>query len=235
MPSCLQVSAARSRPVTGAESQLLEVPGALTPLFPEGGIRRGSTVAIAPISGGASVALLMAGMVSRTGGSRGGGYSLTAPVAAAGLGVRLDRLVLVPFPGPQWPAVVASLLDGVDLLLLDPGGGVRAGEARRLARRRARRARDGDAAFGRPPLAQSPDIRLAVSDPVWTGLGRGYGQLESRRLEVASQRPWCGGEGRGRGSIWLPTSTGAAEYAGPQEEAVADLLGDRMRAVPIAG
>ena len=53
-------------------------------------------------------------------------------LAAAELGVRLERLALVPVPGDRWPVVVAALLDGMDLLLLGLPGRARATDARRL-------------------------------------------------------------------------------------------------------
>ena len=43
----------------------------------------------------------------------------------------LDRLVVVPAPGEQWPEVVAALADGVDLVLVRPGTEVRAEVGRR--------------------------------------------------------------------------------------------------------
>src|SRR5215475_15543951 len=40
--------------------------------------------------------------------------------AAAGAGLDPDRLLLVPDPGAGWPQVVATLLDGCDLIVLRP-------------------------------------------------------------------------------------------------------------------
>jgi len=51
--------------------------------------------------------------------------SLSA-VAAAEAGVVLDRLALVPYPGPEWSTVVAALLDGIDVVVTAPPGPVAA-------------------------------------------------------------------------------------------------------------
>jgi len=41
-------------------------------------------------------------------------------LAAYELGVDLERLALVPEPGPDWPQVVAALLDGIDVVVVAP-------------------------------------------------------------------------------------------------------------------
>src|SRR2546430_11276252 len=60
-------------------------------------------------------------------------------VAAAEFGIALDRLALVPDPGPEWPTVVAALLDGVDVVVAAPPGPVAAPLAGRLAARARQR------------------------------------------------------------------------------------------------
>ncbi len=64
---------ARSRPVTTADTRLLLVPGALGGCFPEGAIRRGSTLAISSARGGVSLALALAAAVTGSGCVGGGG------------------------------------------------------------------------------------------------------------------------------------------------------------------
>jgi hypothetical protein len=79
------------------------------PLLPwTGGLRRGATVAA---TGGNSLLLtLLAGAMSTGGEARhGGGRRAPHPAAAPGL---------VPAPGPDWPAAVAALLDGLDLVVV---------------------------------------------------------------------------------------------------------------------
>jgi hypothetical protein len=44
--------------------------------------------------------------------------ALGAVAAVEQHGVPLERLVLVPHPGPDWPTVVAALLDGLDMVVV---------------------------------------------------------------------------------------------------------------------
>jgi hypothetical protein len=213
----LSMVAARGRPVTMADTRLMEVPYAMVGLFPEGGIRRGSTVAVDPASGGLSLALSLAAEVTGDGSWVAVvGLPSLGVVAAAELGVRLDRLALVHHPGDQWPAVVASLLDGVDLLLLRTPTRARAADARRLAARARERGtvmmvldRDGSGRAGQR-WPESPDLRLAVVRSVWGGLGEGYGHLEARQMEVVLTGRRAAARER-RQSLWLPGPGGKPE------------------------
>ena len=118
-----------------AQERTLAVLPCLAGLFPEGGLRRGSTVVVGPgpVPGATSLALsLLAGP------SAGGCWCAVvgAPelglVAAAQLGTELERLALVPSPGPHWPVVTAALLEGFDVVLLRPPAGTSSSEARKL-------------------------------------------------------------------------------------------------------
>lgn len=207
----LAAAVARSRPVAAAETRLLRVPAPLAPLFPEGGIRKGATVTVEPLVGGCSVALALAGAVtSGEGWVAAVGLPSLGLVAAAELGVDLDRLALVPDPGDQWPAVVAALLDGFDLLAVRPPGRVRVGDARRLASR----VRERGAVMlvvDAPRWPESPDLRLSVARAGWEGLHAGHGCLTGRRLEVVAGGRRVGGRERSR-TVWLPApSSGRLE------------------------
>src|SRR5215471_8001036 len=86
----------------------LPVLPALEGLLP-GGLARGTVVA----AGGWSLLCL----ALAAGASAAGAWCAIAGIphlgiaAAAGVGLDLDRMLLVPNPGPRWPEVVASLLD----------------------------------------------------------------------------------------------------------------------------
>ena len=113
---------------------------ALESLLPDAGLRRGSTVAVAPAEpgpfGATSVLLaLLAGASVAGSWCAVVGMPSLGLVAAAELGIALDRLALVPDPGPDWPAVVAALLDGIDVVAAAPPGPVSAPLAGRLAAR----------------------------------------------------------------------------------------------------
>lgn len=212
----LALVAARSRPVTGAEARLLDVPAPMAPLFPEGGIRKGATVAVGPMAGGYSVALSLAAAVTT-----GGGWAVAVGlpslglVAAAELGVELRRLALVPHPGDQWAVAAAALVDGFDLLMLRPPGRVRPVDARRLMAR-VRERGTVMLVVDAPDWPESPDLRLSLSRyrTEWEGLGAGHGCLTGRRMEVVSSGRRVGGRDR-RVEVWLPASSGRLETASP--------------------
>src|SRR4029079_11754663 len=97
--------------------------------------------------------------------------------AAAEFGVALDRLVVVAQPPRDaWAAVVATLVEAFDVVLLRAGTRVRAGDARRLV---ARARESGpvlvllDHATAAWP--EAPDLRLDITNATWTGIGDGHG------------------------------------------------------------
>lgn len=210
----LGVAAARGRPVATADTRLMGVPGALAGLFPDGGVRRGSTITVGAAGGGPSLALALAAEVTGSGGwAAAVGIPSLGLVAAAELGVALDRLALIPYPGEQWPTVAAALVDGVDLLVLGPGLRARSADARRLmARARERGAvmvRIDGAGVAWP---ESPDLRLQVLGSAWEGLGQGCGRLRGRRVEVSLTGRRAAARER-RISLWLPGPGGGLEAA----------------------
>ena len=208
----LRIAAAHGRPLTPAGARLMEVPEPLVPLFPEGGIRRGIIMAVGPLSGGCSLSLALAGTLTGRGGwAAAVGMPSLGLVAAAELGVDLRRLALVPDPGGHWPAVVAALVDGFDLILLRPLARVRPADARRLAAR----VRERGAVMvvvGTPGWPESADIRLSAGPSVWEGLGAGHGLLQARRMEVVAAGRRIGGRERRRW-IWLPAPGGGLAAA----------------------
>jgi hypothetical protein len=195
--------------------RLLPVLPTLAPLLPEGGLRAGTTVTVEK-----STALALALLA---GPSQAGGWCAIVGVptlgarAVAEAGVALERLALVPSPGSQWSAVVAALLDGMDVVAVCPPPRVSGAESRRLAAR----ARERGAVL--VPLGpwEGADIRLSASGGHWTGLAGGTGRLRARRLAVHA---------RGRGAaarprhveMWLPAGAGgiAAVPAGISEPVV---------------
>jgi hypothetical protein len=188
---------------TLAGERLLPVVPALQPLLPGRGLRRGSTVAV-----GRSAALalaLVAGASAAGSWVAAVGLPDLGMVAAAEVGIALERLALVPAPDARaWPTVVAALLDAVDVVLVRSPAGLPAGQARRLAAR----ARERGAVL--VPLggwSVAPDLWLAVTASAWQGLGQGHGRLEARRVEVV-----VGGRGAAarerRATLWLPAPDG---------------------------
>jgi hypothetical protein len=176
-------------------------------------------VVVGADSGGSSVALALAAAVT-SGGSwvAAVGLASLGLVAASELGVRLDRLALVPRPGDQWTVVAAALLDGVDLLLLRPPTPVRGADARRLAARVRERGvvmvlLEGGHSSGFV-WPESPDFKLTVTRSAWDGLGSGYGHLRSRRVDIRLTGRRAAARERSQ-TLWLPGPDG--EIATPAE------------------
>ncbi|MGW7679710.1 hypothetical protein ACWGID_03165 [Kribbella sp. NPDC054772] len=133
--------------------------------------------------------------------------------AARGLGVDLDRLVLVPDPGHDWLSVVAALVDALTVVVVRPPGDVTPGEASRLAARlRTRGAML--IAYGSWPGSEA---RFEIESSTWTGLGDGEGLLTARKATVAvtGRRAAV----RARQHLWLPAPDGTIRSAEPVEGA----------------
>jgi hypothetical protein len=204
--------------VATADTRLLDVPGTLGTLF-EGGVRRGSTLVIGSPAGGVSLALALAAAASREGAwAAAVGLPSLGLGAAAELGVELKRLALVPAPGERWPAVVAALLDGMDLLLLGLPGPVRSADARRLvARNRERGTVLVVLEHSGSRWPEVPDFRLSVAGARWEGLGCGHGHLRRRRLDVLVSGRRAASRER-RATLWLPGETSAGPDHRPAGE-----------------
>ena len=195
-----------ARPVSLARERTLPVLPALAGLLPEGGLRRGSTVAV---SGATSLALALAAGPSQAGSwCAAVGLPSLGLVAAAEVGVVLERFPLVARPGDEWPAVVAALVDAVDVVLVCLPRHVRSGDARRLMAK----ARDRGAVLittGKS-TALAADVRLSVASCAWEGLGSGHGRLRARRMDVVATGRGAAARER-RVSLWLPAANGGVE------------------------
>ncbi len=193
---------------TAGVHRTLPVAPELSTLLPGHGLRRGSTVAVAAgrsatAAGGTSLLLALLSEASRSGSwcAVVGVPSLGA-LAAAESGIALDRLALVPDPGPEWPTVVAALIDGVDLIVLAVPGGVSASIASRLVAR----ARQRGSVLVPYGDWSGADVTLRVLEAHWEGLDEGHGRLRRRKVTVLA---------RGRGAaarpkevtMWMPGIT----------------------------
>lgn len=208
---------ARARPVSSAASRLLPVLGPLRQLFPDGALRRGTTVAVTGLPGLGATTLALSLLASASaGGSWCAAAGLADPgvAAVAELGVDLRRVVFVPDLGARWAEVAAELLDGVDVVVVRPPARVSPAPARRLAAR----ARERQAvlvvltsrAQGWPARA---DLSLGVVAAEWHGVGRGHGHLRSR--QVAVETLGRGSAGRpARRPLWLPSAGGTVARLG---------------------
>src|SRR5262245_52240304 len=115
------VRQASEQPRSGVE-HTLPLHAALRPLFPQGGLRRGSTISV--LSGSTSLLFTLLREASAAGSwCAVVGVPRLGLVAAAEAGLELSRLALVPAPGPEWAGAVAALVEGVDVVVLATPGG----------------------------------------------------------------------------------------------------------------
>ncbi|AOS65690.1 hypothetical protein [Actinoalloteichus hymeniacidonis] len=164
-----------------AARRVLPVREQLGALLPWGGLRRGSTVAVR-----GSTLLLFALIAEATAaGSWAAVVGMTGlgVLAAAEAGVAVERLVLVPHPGRDPAAVVAALIDGVDLVVVADTPGLRSSEARNLSARARQRGSvllPMDRAEGWP----APDLEVNCVEQTWRGPGTGEGRLRDCEATV---------------------------------------------------
>jgi hypothetical protein len=199
--------------------RLLPVRPELQPLLPGGGLRRGSTIGVT--AGGPAATSLLLALLAEA--SRSGswcavvGLPTLGVAAAAEVGIALDRFALVPNPGPDWPTVVAALLDGFDIVVVQApavrANGVGAvGSV--IASRLAARARQRGGVLVPHGSWPAVDLALDAVTPVWHGIEAGRGRLRGRQLTVTAR-------GRGAASaprvthLWLPLPTGALPVVEP--------------------
>lgn len=209
----LRALTTRVRPVTTADRQVLAVPTVFEPLLPEGGLRRGSTVAV---EGPAATSLTLA-LVAEASGQGSWVVFVGMPtiglVAASELGVALDRVALVDPPPGTWASTLAALVDAVDLVVVGAGsaraGRLRPSDVRRLTSRVRERGAvmilSSSSTVGAWP--EVPDLTIASTGGRWEGIGDGHGHLRARRVGVeASGRR---GAARPRSlELWLPSTAG---------------------------
>ncbi|GGM22572.1 hypothetical protein ACFFX1_11050 [Dactylosporangium sucinum] len=171
-----QPDAARVMPVVPELAGLLPWPG---------GIRRGATLSAL---GSASLLFTLVAEAMTQG-------AWTAVVGMPGLsalpaqeyGIDLERMIMVPHPGEQWAAVVAALVDGLDVVAVAAPAEVPAATARSLmARARQRRC-----VLISTRAWPGCDVSLEVVQRRWFGLGQGRGRLRLQEATVEAA-------GRGR-------------------------------------
>lgn len=163
--------------------EVLAVPAPLAELLPRGGLTRGS---VSVVSGANSMLLgILAAVTQADLFVAVIGMPKLGLLAAAEMGARLDRLALIPDPGPDPAGVAAVLLDGIDLVVLGLGGTAMAPSRARavVARARSKRAAlliaDGQFA--------GAEVSIDSRVEGYAGLGRGDGRVHGLQLSVRTQ------------------------------------------------
>ncbi len=187
------------------DAPVLPVVPALADLLPGGGLKPGAAYSL-PRS--TSLMLALIAQASQTGSWCGVvGMPRLGAEAAESMGVDLSRLVLIPDPGPRWLAVTATVADVLPVVAVRPGGRAPDGEIARLAARLRER---GGVLLVQGAWPQAEAV-LEIGEQSWSGLGRGHGYLEQRRVTVTSaSRRWPVAR---RGSVLLPDAGGGVSPA----------------------
>jgi hypothetical protein len=206
----------RLRPTVLARDELTPVLGAFEGVLGSAGIRRGSTVVVegGGVPGATSVALALCAAATAAGRwCAVVGLPSVGLVAASELGLSLDRLVVVPSLSSRPARVVASLLEGCEIVLVAGWRYPNLGETRRLvAVARERRSillplRLGSpAVLGRWP--EPPDVTLRVVESRPVGIGQGDGRLTARLVAVEATRRRASPR-LVTHAIWLPAPDGS--------------------------
>ena len=133
----------------------------------------------------ATLALAMAAGASQAGEWVGfAGWGDFGVEAAAGLGIALDRTVLVPDPGEHWLEVTAALIDVLRVVVLRPSVAPDERSAGILdSRLRTRSA--VLVVWGEWPGCEA---RVSLEQGRWTGPEAGRGRLRSRHARVVVRR-----------------------------------------------
>lgn len=173
----------RAAPADVPADRLLPVPEPLADVLPQGGLVRGSVVSV---SGATSLLIGVLASVTAAGGHAAViGHRRLSLLAAAEMGAQLQRVAVIPDPGPDPVEIAAVLLDGMDLVVLGLGGlAVPPSRTRAVAARARSKGAVLVVVDGRWEGAQ---VRLDAQVSGYEGLGAGRGRLRGTRLSVRAQ------------------------------------------------
>ena len=178
-----------------AGSEVLAAPDPLAEVLPHGGVPRGSVLRLSSAApGGSGTTSLLLTLLAAPRGvwSAVVGMPGLGVLAAAELGVDLDRLGLIPDPGPDVLQVLSVLADGVDVIATAAPAKVPPARARVLTGR-LRQQGAVLLVVGHWPGA---DLTLTITDVRWSGIGQGHGRLRDREIDVEVGGRRAGGGAR---------------------------------------
>lgn len=207
-----------------SDQPTLPLDPALAPLLPEEGLLSGTSYSLSP-SPSLVLALLSAA-------SQKGlwcaviGMPTLGVEAAAGFGIDLDRLILVPEPGDRWFAATSALAEVVPLIAVHPGTRLRDADVSRLSAR----LRDRGSTLLVTGVWPQSEGSIRVHDPHWNGLGAGWGLLSDRTVTVTAQtrrRPLAASV-----RVRLPGRNGALESVSAELTALPSLISRPLDPAP---
>ncbi|MCB0967597.1 MAG: hypothetical protein KDB37_12240 [Ilumatobacter sp.] len=181
-------SVIRTSDLVPARDRALPVEPALTPLFPDAGLRRGHVVSFDGVAA-RSLAFATASRAVADGawlavvGVDGFGVE-----AAIEHGIAAERIVQIPAAGPvEWVERLAVAADGFEVLLTCPPRGA----DRQMRKLRQRLQARGSVLLVVPPIdgrvaPVGADIDLATDEVAWVGIEQGNGRLLARRVTIAA-------------------------------------------------
>ena len=220
------------RPLTFAHERTLPVDPVLAPVVGSGLVRGQTVVCAGPASMSCAIALLIAP-------TQHGSWAAVVGVpsfgvlAAADMGVALERTVFVDDPhrvGVDPANVLGALVDGFDVVVTSAD--FLSSLTPSLVRRFMTRLQSRGAVcvvVDRTRLV-SADLGIDTDVHTWNGIGDGHGRLCARRVTVGvdGRRHRHGrGDGPTRRDVWLPGPSGRLEEIDTGHEPVV-----RLRAVP---
>ncbi|MEV0952328.1 hypothetical protein [Promicromonospora sp. NPDC050249] len=199
--------------LAGEGARVLPVDPRLASLLPDGGLRTGTTVVV---QGSTSLLLTLLAEASRDGAwTVLVGYPAAGMAAAADAGCDLARTLVVPLPagsGVDAPAVLAALIDGMDIVVIGPEVALLEQDYRRLTTR----ARDrgtvlvaalptpassaGSLSAGYPPLHRPSTGRKSSTQRAAGGAGWAGAHV----VLEATEGDWAGVD---HGAGWLRRRT----------------------------
>jgi hypothetical protein len=182
----------RSSGAPGEGTRVLPVDPRLADLLPDGGLRTGTTVVV---RGSTSLLLTLLAEASRDGAwTVLVGYPAAGMAAAADAGCDLARTLVVPLPagsGVDAPAVLAALIDGMDVVVIGPEVALLEQDRRRLTARARDRGTVLVPALPTPASGAGGSagwvgahVVLEATAGGWTGTDHGAGWLRRRTLRV---------------------------------------------------
>lgn len=200
----------RVRPLSMAREQLLPVVTPLASLLAEGGLIRGTSIAVGGLAATSLAIALAAGASAAGSWVAVVGLDRFGWEAAEALGLALERVVAIDqVADPRlWATTVAALAEGFDVVLAGPPPMVRPAEGRRLAARL--RERGSVLVLVGWPAARwgdRPEVELESRVLGWEGIGAGHGYLAARQVEISATGRRSASRVR-RGRFWLPAADG---------------------------